>query len=132
MKKMLFPLEKLAISFFFLEMLLNLDRITYSAFALVLMVLSIKYEGARIYTPLLFLIFILEFLNLLAIQAVLIILVGFVAMLFKVYDINVPIKGPYLMGHRYTHLPIDGSNLLVSVFYPTLTKGSKSEWIVKK
>jgi hypothetical protein len=68
----------------------------------------------------------MEFLHLNMLQLALIILVGFAAALFKVYDINVPIKGPYLMGHRYTTMKHDNSTILISVFYPTLTKGQKT------
>lgn len=132
MKKVLFPLEKLAIAFFYFELLLDLDKITYTTFALVLMLLSLKFEGARVYTPLLFLIIVMEYLNWFFVQILLIILAGFAAAVFKIYDINVPIKGSYLVGHRYTNLVHENSTVLISVFYPTLTRGAKPEWIPKK
>jgi hypothetical protein len=56
MKKILFPLEKLAIAFFYFELLLDLDKRTYTTFAFILLLLSLKFEGARFYTPLLFII----------------------------------------------------------------------------
>lgn len=34
-------------------------------------------------------------------QVIIVILVGVAAAALKIYDINVPIKGPYLVGHRY-------------------------------
>lgn len=36
------------------------------------------------------------------------------------------------MGHRYTNLVHENQAIEISVFYPTLTKGSQSEWISKK
>lgn len=104
MKKILFPLEKLAISFFYFELLLDLDKKTYTTLALVLLLLSLKFEGARFYTPLLFVIVLLEYVNFFIGQVLLIIIVGLAAALFKVYDINVTRRGPYMMGHRYTNL----------------------------
>jgi hypothetical protein len=73
------------------------------------MLASLKFEGARLYTPILFLIIIMEFLNFSMLQLILIILVGIVAAVFKVYDINVPVKGAYLMGHRYSTFKHDNS-----------------------
>lgn len=36
------------------------------------------------------------------------------------------------MGHRYKNIELNDKNLLVSIFYPTLTKGQKTEWIPQK
>lgn len=55
-------------------------------------------------------------------QVIIIILAGLVGAVLKIYDINVPIKGPYLMGHRYRNLQFNERNLFLSIFYPTLTK----------
>ncbi len=107
-------------------MLFDLDKLTYSILSLVLLALSIKFEGARAYTPLLCIIVALELLGLQRIQILTILLTGIVSVIFAVYDINVPVRGPFLMGHRYKYLPQkDGSTLQLSLFYPTLTPGSR-------
>lgn len=125
MRKLLFPIEKLAMVFFYLELLVGLDKLTYLTCALLLMGLSVAIEGARPYTPLLFLIIFLEMLDLSILQVIIIIIAGVATVALKLYDINVPIKGPYLMGHRYKLLKFDDQLMVASLFYPTLTKTKK-------
>ena len=45
--------------FFYLELIFDLDKITYFVISSVILGLSLKLEGARPYTPLLFLVVIL-------------------------------------------------------------------------
>jgi hypothetical protein len=61
-------------------------------------------EGARPYTPLLFLVVILEMFGFTIFQVFVIIVAGVAAVVLKLYEINVPIKGPFLMGHRYKNV----------------------------
>jgi len=93
------------------------------------MALSLVFEGARPYTPLLLLIILLEMFGYTIAQIIIIIAAGVACALLKIYDINVPIKGPYLMGHRYSSLKVGEHDLQFSVFYPTLTRTKKIEWI---
>jgi len=95
------------------------------------MLLSLKFEGARIYTPLIFLIIILEVFDIFYLQLILTIIVGLISFLMKVYEIGTPIKGPYMMGQIYKELPTPNGNLLISIFYPTLQKGKKVGWVPK-
>ena len=106
MRKILFPIEKLAMVFFYFELLVELDKITYAACSLILMALSLLFEGARPYTPLLLLIILLEMFGYTIAQIIIIIAAGVACALLKIYDINVPIKGPYLMGHRYSRAKV--------------------------
>ena len=101
MRKILFPIEKLAVVFFYFELLIELDKATYAACSLILMALSLIFEGARPYTPLLLLTIFLEIFGFAVAQIVVVIAAGVATALLKVYDIHVPIKGPYLIGHRY-------------------------------
>lgn len=132
MRKILFPLEKLAMVFFYLELLLELDKLTYATCSLILMGLSLAIEGARPYTPLLFLIILLEMFGFTLLQVAIIMLAGFLLVALKIYSINVPIRGPYLMGHRYRSMQHGPHKLEFSLFYPTLTRTKTIEWIPKK
>jgi hypothetical protein len=132
MRKILFPIEKLAMVFFYFELLIELDKATYAACSLILMALSLIFEGARPYTPLLLLIIFLEMFGFAVAQIVVVIAAGVATALLKVYDIHVPIKGPYLMGHRYSTTRVGDHNLQFSIFYPTLTKTKPIEWIPSK
>ena len=122
MRKILFPIEKLAMVFFYFELLMDLDKVTYAICSLILIGLSLYFEGARIYTVLLILVVLMEVLDLKMVQVIIVIIVGIAAALLKIYDIDVPIKGPYLAGHRYKDIKVNDKEVLVSLFYPTLTK----------
>jgi hypothetical protein len=63
-----------------------------------------KFEGARPYTPLLFLVLLLESLGFSFVQLILVTIAGLAMILMKLYDINVPEKGEYEVGHRYLYL----------------------------
>ncbi len=65
-------------------------------------------------------------------QVIIIILAGLIGAVLKMYDINVPVKGPYLMGHLYKNLEADQKPILMSIFYPTLTRTKRGEWIANK
>jgi len=69
--------------------------------------LSVAIEGARPYTPLLFFIILLEMFDLSILQVIVIIIAGVATAALKLYDINVPIKSPYLMGHKYKLMKFD-------------------------
>ena len=62
----------------------------------------------------------------------LIVVVGIAATVLKIYDINVPIKGPYMAGHRYKDIKLNEGDFLISIFYPTLTKTQLAEWVPKQ
>lgn len=64
----------------------------------------------------------MEVLDLKMVQVIIVIIVGIAAALIKIYDIDVPIKRPYLAGHRYKDIKVNDKEVLVSLFYPTLTK----------
>lgn len=65
-------------------------------------------------------------------KIILLIIVGIAFFAFRVYDISTPIKGPYMMGQKYKKLQTERGTLLLSIFYPTLKKGKKVEWIPSK
>lgn len=99
--------------------------------SLLLMGLSLAIEGARPYTPLLFLIIILEMLDLSLLQVLVVLLAGLLLAVLKIYDINVPLRGPLLVGHRYKNIDHAGHQLQFSLFYPTLSRTRRVEWIPK-
>lgn len=41
-------------------------------------------------------------------------------------------KGPCYVGHIYQQLEVKNKNLLLSLYYPTLEKSKKTEWIPKQ
>lgn len=88
----------------YVEAVVLIDPRLYLFVTSCLLLLSMKFEGARPYTPLLFLVLLLESLGFSFVQLILVTIAGLAMILMKLYDINVPEKGEYGVGHRYLYL----------------------------
>ena len=106
MKKILFPLEKIVLMLFFIKMITIIDKSLFLFVGNLLLLLSIKVEGARPYTPILFLLLILEWFDFSTVQLFLVFVLGMIMILCKIYDISIPEKGQYPIGHRYQELSL--------------------------
>lgn len=65
-------------------------------------------------------------------QAIFIAIAGLLIFILRFYHINIPLKGPYDVGHKYIRLEDNGKHILAAIYYPTNQKGKKVEWVPEK
>lgn len=129
MKSILFLFDKLFIFFAILHLFYWTSLTVFLLCSLLLLTLSLIYEGAKPITPLFIIIIILECLRFQYLNSIVIIITGIVGFLIKFYHISIPLKGPYMVGHKYKEVSDSNKKVLIAIYYPTDQKGTKVSWL---
>lgn len=112
-----------------MDLIIETDKYVFLTISGLLLLFSILLEGARPVTPIFIIIITIEYFDLTLIQAIFIAVAGFLIFILRFYHINVPLKGPYDVGHKYLRVEHNEAKILVAVYYPTKEKGKKVEWV---
>jgi hypothetical protein len=95
-----YTLEQLLLLVLYLDSLALFQNKYFQILSLCLIVLSLYFEGARPYTPLIILIGILSYYEFAKLQMILIFLTGVLMVMIKFYNIPIPGKGNFNCGYK--------------------------------
>lgn len=104
MRRHYFLIEKLLLFLFYLESLIIMEdehKKYFWAISIFVAIISFTFEGARPYTPMFFMIFLADLLEMTLLQTAFVVLLGLVMAYLKFYHIEIVGKGPFNAGYRY-------------------------------